>query len=174
MGKCNVCGKKGIFLKINSFGRCKSCQLSFEKQEAEKKQQILYSQQIEQSKRHPLDTNYIKKDYVSSTSDKKALSFRVAGVTFKTGRKSRQVMLKNMYFNNTPPFDGNISITFQRYDYEGKLAIGVFANNLQIGNVPHDLVDIFNHYWTSDYSATFTVYGGGDKSWGCEVDVKFS
>ncbi|WP_461810873.1 hypothetical protein [Faecalimonas sp.] len=101
------------------------------------------------------------------------LSFRVSGVTFKTGRKSRQVMLKNMYFNNTPPFDDEITITFKRYDFEGSLAIGVYANDLQIGNVPRDLVETFDKYWISDYTASFDVYGGGNKNWGCEVDVVF-
>ena len=101
------------------------------------------------------------------------LTFKVAGVTFKTGRKSRQVMLKNMYFNNTPPFDGDITITFKRYDYEGKLAIGVYANELQIGNVPAPMVSVFDSYWTSDYDVDYRIYGGGNKNWGCEIDVTF-
>lgn len=102
-----------------------------------------------------------------------SLSFKVSGVTFKTGRKSRQVMLKNMYFKNTPPFDDEITITFKRYDFEGNLAIGVYANDLQIGNVPLNLVKTFDEYWISDYVASFDVYGGGSKNWGCEVDVTF-
>jgi len=101
------------------------------------------------------------------------LSFKVAGVTFKTGRKSRQVMLKNMYFQNTPPFDEDIKITFERYDYEGELAIGVYANDLQIGNVPAKLVKEFDSSWTGDYLADFEVYGGGNKNWGCIINVTF-
>ena len=30
MGKCNMCGKKGLFLRINEFGRCKACQTEVE------------------------------------------------------------------------------------------------------------------------------------------------
>ena len=109
----------------------------------------------------------------SKSSCANALTFKVAGVTFKTGRKSRQVMLKNIYFNNTPPFDGDITITFERYSYEGKLAIGVYANELQIGNVPSSMVSIFDNYWVSDYVVDYRIYGGGSKNWGCEIDVTF-
>lgn len=107
-------------------------------------------------------------------SPQKTLSFKVAGVTFKTGRKSRQVMLKNMYFNNTPPFDGEINISFKRYEFEGKLAIGVYANCEQIGNVPASLTQTFDAYWSSGYAATYNIYGGYDnKPWGCLIDVEF-
>ena len=78
-----------------------------------------------------------------------------------------------MYFQNTPPFDEGIEITFERYDYEGELAIGVYANGLQIGNVPATIVDEFDSYWTDDYTADFEVYGGGNKNWGCSIDVDF-
>lgn len=104
----------------------------------------------------------------------KRLDFKVAGVTFKTGRKSRQVMLKNMYFKNTPPFDEGIEITFERYEYEGELAIGVYSNGLQIGNVPRDIVPKFDEYWTSDYKASFSIYEGKKSVWGCEISVVFS
>lgn len=107
------------------------------------------------------------------SASENTLSFKVAGVTYKTGLKSRQVMLKNMYFRNTPPFDEEIEITFERYDYEGELAIGVYANGLQIGNVPAKLVQKFDSYWMADYIADFEVYGGGDKSWGCTINVEF-
>ena len=113
----------------------------------------------------------VNKPVISDSEN--SLSFKVAGVTYKSGRKSRQVMLKNMYFQNTPPFDEYIEITFERYDYEGELAIGVYANGLQIGNVPAKLVSKFDSYWTADYIADFEVYGGGDKNWGCTINVNF-
>ncbi len=37
MGICTICGKKGLFLKINSMGMCISCSLEHEKAEEEKK-----------------------------------------------------------------------------------------------------------------------------------------
>lgn len=104
----------------------------------------------------------------------KSLQFKVAGVTFKTGRRSRQVMLKNMYFKNTPPFDNGIKITFERYEFNGQPAIGVYANDLQIGDVPKTFVDKFNSYWTHDYNVKFSIVGGGEVAWGCLIDVVFN
>lgn len=103
----------------------------------------------------------------------KSLNFKVAGVTFKSGRRSRQIMLKNMYFKNTPPFDSEIKITFERYEFNGQLAIGVYANGLQIGDVPQKIIDKFNSYWTCNYTADFSIIGGGELTWGCVIDVVF-
>lgn len=36
MAVCSVCGKKGIFLKVNYYGRCKNCQEKYEKTENER------------------------------------------------------------------------------------------------------------------------------------------
>lgn len=33
MGKCNVCGKKGLFLRVNVYGRCKQCDERIKKEE---------------------------------------------------------------------------------------------------------------------------------------------
>lgn len=121
-------------------------------------------------------TDCIVNDTNTVTENKsvKILNFKVAGVTFKTGRKSRQVMLKNMYFKNTPPFENGIEITFERYEYEGNIAIGVYSNGLQIGNVPKDIVPKFDEYWTSDYKVSFSIYEGKKSVWGCEISVVFS
>lgn len=121
------------------------------------------------------ETNMVNvADLVVKNKKVKSLNFKVSGVTFKTGRKSRQVMLKNMYFKNTPPFDKGIEITFERYDFEGELAIGVYSNGLQIGNVPKDIVPKFDEYWTSDYKVSFDVYEGKKSVWGCKINVVFS
>lgn len=39
MGKCVVCGKKGLFFRVNSFGRCKKCEADCVKEEFERKEQ---------------------------------------------------------------------------------------------------------------------------------------
>lgn len=41
LGECTVCGKKGLFLKINSHGRCNKCELAYQK--------YMITQQIEET-----------------------------------------------------------------------------------------------------------------------------
>lgn len=41
MGKCNKCGKKGLFLFINAKGRCKECEEKYQQEERNKEQVIL-------------------------------------------------------------------------------------------------------------------------------------
>lgn len=36
MGKCVVCGKKGLFLRVNAYGRCKECEDKFKREEEER------------------------------------------------------------------------------------------------------------------------------------------
>lgn len=48
MAKCIVCGKKGLFLRVNSSGRCADCESAYQAQlqeEARKKQEALQAQQ---------------------------------------------------------------------------------------------------------------------------------
>lgn len=63
--------------------------------------------------------------------------FRVAGVTFSNGRKTRQAILRKIHFGDEP-FDGLIDWTLKQYDYEGETAVGVYANGEQVGNVPKE------------------------------------
>lgn len=36
MARCQACGKKGLFLRVNDFGRCKACEESYQKVEKER------------------------------------------------------------------------------------------------------------------------------------------
>lgn len=45
MAKCNVCGKKGLFLRVNSSGRCKECEAQFQEEEYRKKKQKIEFEQ---------------------------------------------------------------------------------------------------------------------------------
>lgn len=103
--------------------------------------------------------------------------YRVAGVTFqtgKTGHKSRQGILRHMYFKD-PPYD-NCTIVPKVYDFEGNPAIGLYVNgdeNEQIGNIPaesvQEVLPLMDRFERADYD----VYGGGDKSYGCVVFLYF-
>lgn len=104
----------------------------------------------------------------------KEIDFLVAGVTFKNGRKTRQAILRAMKWHDAP-YD-KYEVTFQRYDFEGDLAIGVYVNGDQIGNVPKELKEEFDKKWTSDYLIeSCEVKGNGESQpFGCRIKVLFN
>lgn len=120
----------------------------------------------------------------STTSTPKAenpydfLRIKVAGVTFKNGRKSRQSILRAIKFRDGE-FSEGIELELKQYEWEGKPAYGIYANGQQIGNVPADMVGYIseNYKRIVDFSA-IEVYGGGRdkegyaKNFGCEIVLR--
>ncbi len=103
-------------------------------------------------------------------------SFRVAGVTFSNGRKTRQAMLRKIKWGDEP-FE-IVDWTIEKYDFEGSPAVGVYANGEQIGNVPKEHLSFVLDNWDrirSVYHAE--VYGGGQDeegsaiNFGCEITL---
>lgn len=50
MGKCKICGKKGLFLKVNEFGRCKECERKYLYEQSERRR-IEEEKRIEKEKK---------------------------------------------------------------------------------------------------------------------------
>lgn len=98
--------------------------------------------------------------------------FKVAGVTFKDGRYSRQAALRKIKFQD-PPMDGPIDFEFEDYEYDGKPAILIKANERIIGNVPANLVNEFIELRDSCSSMElqYKVSGGGDFPFGCRMII---
>ncbi|WP_099468359.1 hypothetical protein [Konateibacter massiliensis] len=87
--------------------------------------------------------------------------FKVAGVTFKNGRKSRQTILRAVNFKDAP-FDKDIFLELRPYEYEGQPAYGVYVNDEQIGSVPKEhIAFISDNYSRIDALSNIKVYGGG-------------
>lgn len=116
----------------------------------------------------------IFKDILKKVTGMKEIEFRVAGVTFKNGRKARQALIRAIKWKDEP-FQNGVEITFERYQYDGQLAIGVYANGEQLGNVPKDLVEEFDRKWTNRYMIeSYKVLGSGqDVPFGFQVKVLF-
>lgn len=108
------------------------------------------------------------------------LRIKLAGVTFKNGRKSRQSILRAIKFRDGEFSDG-VELELQPYEWEGQPAYGVYANGQQIGSVPADKVAYIteNKDRIIGFSA-IEVYGGGRgeegqvKNFGCEVVLKLN
>lgn len=103
----------------------------------------------------------------------KEIEFKVAGVTFKNGRRTRQAILRAMKYKDNG-FE-TVEITLQRYDFEGSVAIGVYANSEQIGNVPKEIKDAVNDAWTGRYVVEeWEILGSGKEApLGCRIKILF-
>lgn len=103
-------------------------------------------------------------------------TFRVAGVTFYNGRRSRQVILRKINFHDDP-FEW-VNWTLRQYDYNGETAVGVYANDQQVGNVPRKELAFVLDNWDrirSVYHASITGGGtdhdGQKLNFGCEITL---
>lgn len=103
------------------------------------------------------------------------LSVKVAGVTFKNGRKSRQTILRKIHFKDEPFDKGTMELTLQREEWEGKPAFGVYVNGDQIGNIPAEYVSYVNDNFSRlDGIVNMEVYGGGEgRNYGAEITLRF-
>ena len=104
-------------------------------------------------------------------------NFKVAGVTFKNGRKTRQAILRALKWGD----EELKSSDFEVYEYEGKPAVYVKLNDQVIGNIPADKVSEFLELEKSHHRDMVTVdIHGGSKlddgsrtSYGCEITVRY-
>lgn len=103
------------------------------------------------------------------------LSVKVAGVTFKNGRKSRQTILRKIHFKDEPFNKGTMELTLQREEWEGKPAFGVYVNGDQIGNIPAEYASYVNDNFSRlDGIVNMEVYGGGEgRNYGAEITLRF-
>lgn len=103
------------------------------------------------------------------------LSVKVAGVTFKNGRKSRQAILRKIHFKDEPFNKGTMELTLQREEWECKPAFGVYVNGDQIGNIPAEYVSYVNDNFSRlDGIVNMEVYGGGEgRNYGAEITLRF-
>jgi hypothetical protein len=122
-----------------------------------------------------------KNDYPNIPSYKLYESeiFKVVGVTFNNGRRNRQTILRQIYFRD-PPYSKKPNITLQKYEFEERPAIAVYANKEQVGNIAEkDLEKILYRWDRYDKVTDFDVYGGGiddegnRRNYGMEIRVRF-
>ena len=104
-------------------------------------------------------------------------TFKVAGVTFKNGRKTRQAILRSFKYGD----EEMETVDLEQYIYEGRDAVYVKINDQIVGNIPSDRVaefmDLRSKY---PYEVTICDIYGGHKlddgsraNFGCEVVVRF-
>lgn len=73
-----------------------------------------------------------------------------------------------------------MELGLHEYEFDGKPAFGVYANNMQIGNIPADYVQfIIDNDARYEGICGINVYGGGRDengyaiSYGCKITLKY-
>lgn len=104
-------------------------------------------------------------------------NFKVAGVTFKNGRKTRQAILRAFRWG-----DEELKYCeFEEYEFEGKPAVYVKLNDQVVGNVPADKVSEFLELEKTHKrdNVNVDVYGGAKlddgsrTNYGCEITIRY-
>ena len=99
---------------------------------------------------------------------------KVAGVTFKNGRKSRQTILKKIFFRDEPfNKDECHSCTLRRGEYEGEPSFAVCVHDDIIGFIPREKVQYFyDNFYRCDGITAIRVFSEHDII-GARVVVRF-
>lgn len=195
MARCLFCERKSIFLRVNDDGYCKDCVprvAARRKAEEEKRRK---AEELHQAHLKEEEEKRLAEERYRQTHDKFGheinsyftfVPIRVSGVTYKNGRRSRQTILRNIYFNDEPyaRIDKNKCVDFVPTDYEGEKAVEVWVYNgktrEQIGYIPRDEASFFYDNLSRFHSCfDFVVSGGGKDSagepipWGAGFTARF-
>ena len=102
------------------------------------------------------------------------LRTKIAGVTFKDGRKSRQTIIRRLYWKDEP-FDKNeAEVVLERGEYEGKPAFAVILNGQKAGYVPAEHVQfIEENFARCDGVTHIEAYCGANDIYGAEISIRF-
>ena len=105
------------------------------------------------------------------------LRFKVAGVTFNNGRKTRQAILRAFKWGD----ETLETVDFEQYEYEGRPAVYVKINDQIVGNVPANMTEKFLEHeklYARD-NIHCDIYGGDKledgsrKNYGCEIIIRY-
>lgn len=97
----------------------------------------------------------------TSVKNYEIVNCKVAGVTFKNGRRYRQTILRQIRWKDAP-YEDDPDITLRLTDYQGQPAVEVWADEEQIGFIPKEQANFFADNWNRfDKVFNFEVHGGG-------------
>ena len=120
----------------------------------------------------PIDTLSISsaaaEDVPSSDQKTDTFAFKAAGVTFSNNGKTRQAILRKIYWHDEPFVF--VSYALRKYDFEGSPAIGIYANGEQIGNVPKADVSFVLPLLDKITKISVNVSGGGQTASGERIN----
>lgn len=102
------------------------------------------------------------------------LKTKIAGVTFKDGRKSRQTILRRLYWKDAPFDTEEAEVTLERGEYEGKPAFAVMLNGEKAGYVPAENAQfVEDNFDRCDGVTHIEAYCGANDIYGAEITIRF-
>lgn len=102
------------------------------------------------------------------------LKTKIAGVTFKDGRKSRQTILRRLYWKDEPFDENEAEVALERGEYEGKPAFAVILNGQKAGYVPAEHAQfIEDNFARCDGVTHIEAYCGANDIYGAEIIIRF-
>lgn len=195
MAKCLFCERKSIFLRVNAEGYCKDCvprvaarRRDEEEKKREEAERIAENRRLEEERRRIEEERRKRTDEYGHEVGilYTFVPVTVAGVTFKNGRRSRQTILREIYWKDDPykRIDPNKIVELEATTYNGEPAVEVWVHHKQtreqIGYIPREDAAFFSenmYRYASSYG--FEVYGGGTTSdgerlsFGCSFTARF-
>lgn len=195
MAKCLFCERKSIFLRVNSEGFCKECiprvaarrRDAEEKRRKEEERQAARLKEEEERRRREEEIRKHTDAYGNYIGDYFTLSeTKVAGVTHKNGRRSRQTILRQIYWKDEPyqRVNKNKCIELVATTFNDEPAVEVWVHHKQsreqLGYIPKEMASFFHdNLYRLNSCEDFEVYGGGlgddgeRLSFGCSFTAKF-
>lgn len=102
------------------------------------------------------------------------LKTKIAGVTFKDGRKSRQTILRRLYWKDDPFDKEEAEVILERGEYEGKPVFAVMLNGEKAGYVPAEHAQfIEDNFDRCDGVTHIEAYSGANDIYGAEITIRF-
>lgn len=105
-------------------------------------------------------------------------TYKVEGVNLTTGAdgsKSRQMLLKDIYYKNVP-FDGYYTIDPKITRHDGIVELGLYVNadkNEKIGSISQEFVSQIIAMQDRYVDSNIKVFGGDDEGWTAEITLRF-
>jgi hypothetical protein len=102
------------------------------------------------------------------------LKTKIAGVTFKDGRKSRQTVLRRLHWKDAPFDTTEAEVVLERGEYEGKPAFAVLLNGEKAGYVPAEHAQFLeDNFDRCDGVTHIETYCGTNDIYGAEITIRF-
>ena len=162
--KCKGCGRRTKSTDLRA-GLCPRCKRNQDRKDAAEREQKMLQWKEEHAYLYPPVKPPVACDYTEA--------FHVVGTSFKNGRRSRQTILRQIRFKD-PPYEHTPEFRLERYLFGDEVAVGVYADQEQVGNISRDDLHWLLSHWDDYYCVDdYDILGGNGYNYGLEIRACF-